>query len=118
MVAALALALRENDIFIPLTEVRKAFLKEGHNFSRADYYRAIFIVKHFSSKYYFYFWIVHIGIIVFLIKIYKKYKKHGSSSDDYYFKLEKALLDFITYANIGKPIEFSMKNFLLKKTTI
>jgi len=27
MAAALALALRENDIFIPLTEVRKAFLK-------------------------------------------------------------------------------------------
>lgn len=72
----------------------------------------LFIV---SSKYYFYFWIVYIGVIVSLMKIYKKYKKHGSSSDDYYFKLEKALLDFITYANIGKPIEFSMKNFLLKK---
>jgi len=50
MAAALALALRENDIFIPLTEIRKAFLKEGHNFSRADYYRAIFIVKRFSRK--------------------------------------------------------------------
>jgi len=50
MAAALALALRENDMFIPLTEIRKAFLKEGHNFSRADYYKAIFIVKSFSQK--------------------------------------------------------------------
>jgi len=48
--ASLAVALRESNMLIPPNEIWKAFLEDGHRFSKTDFYKAFYTIRKYSSK--------------------------------------------------------------------